>query len=168
MSSAKWLSCSSMYENARSRVGVGCNLNEEFSVKVDIHQGSWLSPLLFITVLEALSQEFCTGCPWENLYINDLVVITESLEELQKKLILRKTNMEGKGLRVNTGKTKVLISGLGLDMLQKSVKDGWLFQLCPQEMQWYLWPSESDPSFKSERCTGQASRWQTNDRGHSG
>ena len=37
-------------------------------------------PLLFITVLEALSHEFHTGCPWENLYADDLVIISESLE----------------------------------------------------------------------------------------
>ena len=67
----------SMYENARSRVHVGCNLSEQFSVKVGVHQGSFLSPLLFIMVLEALSQEFRTGCPWENLYADDLVIITE-------------------------------------------------------------------------------------------
>ena len=87
-----------------------CNLSEEFSVKVGVHQGFCLSPLLFIMVLEALSQEFRTECPWENLYGDDLVIITESLEELQQKLILWKTNMERKGLRVNMGKTNVLTS----------------------------------------------------------
>ena len=48
-------------------------LDEPFSVKVGVHQGSVLSPLLFITVLEALSQEFRTGCPCELLYADDLV-----------------------------------------------------------------------------------------------
>ena len=35
--------------------------------KVGVHQGSVLSPLLFIMVLEVLSIEFRTGCPWELL-----------------------------------------------------------------------------------------------------
>ena len=113
----------SMYEKARSRVCVDCNLSEEFSVKAGLQQGFCLSPLVFITVLEALSQEFHAGCPWENLYADDLVIITESLEELQQKLISWKTNIEEKGLRVNMGKTKVLMSGLGLSVLQKSSKD---------------------------------------------
>ena len=108
-----------MYENIRSRVGVGCNPSEDFGVKMGVHQGFNLSPLLFIMVLETLSPEFRTGCPWENLYANDLVIITESLKELQHKLIPWNTNMEGKGLRVNMDKTKVLISGPGLDGLQK-------------------------------------------------
>ena len=59
----------SMYYNARSRVRVNDSLSEvEFSVKVGVHQGSVLSPLLFIMVLEALSIKFRTGCPWELLY----------------------------------------------------------------------------------------------------
>ena len=41
-----------MYANARS---VGEGYSEEFEVKVGVHQGSVLSPLLFIIVLEALS-----------------------------------------------------------------------------------------------------------------
>ena len=41
--------------NARSRVRVGEGYSEEFEVKVSAHQGSVLSPLLFIIVFEALS-----------------------------------------------------------------------------------------------------------------
>ena len=44
-----------MYSNARSRVRVGEGYREEFEVKVGVHQGSVLSPLLFIIVLEASS-----------------------------------------------------------------------------------------------------------------
>ena len=44
-----------MYANARSHVCVGEGYNEEFEVKVGVHRGSVLSPLLFIIVLEALS-----------------------------------------------------------------------------------------------------------------
>ena len=93
-------------------------------MKVVVHQVFCLSPLVFITtVLEAFCQEFRTGWPLENLYADDLVIITESLRDMQQKLILWQTNMETNGLRVNMDKTKVLISRLGLDVLQKSVKD---------------------------------------------
>ena len=44
-----------MYANARSRVHAGEGYSEEFEVKVGVHQGSVLSLLLFIIVLEALS-----------------------------------------------------------------------------------------------------------------
>ena len=87
-SPAMWSGCccsyKNMYENARSSVRVGYNLSEEFSVKMGVHQVSCLSPLLLITVLEDISQEFHKGCPWEILYAYELVIIHESSEELQE------------------------------------------------------------------------------------
>ena len=109
-----------MYSNARSRVGVGEGYSKEFEVKVGVHQGSVLSPLLFIIVLEALSREFRCGIPWENLYADDLVIIAESLEECVRRLLTWKEAMEEKGLRVNAGKTKIMICGTGLDLLQST------------------------------------------------
>ena len=109
-----------MYANARSRVRVGEGFSKEFEVKVGVHQGSVLSPLLFIIVLEALSREFRAGVPWEVLYADDLVIIADSLEECVRRLLIWKEAMEKKGLRVNAGKTKVMICGTGLDLLQSS------------------------------------------------
>ena len=89
-------------------------------MKVGVHQGSLLSPLLFIIVLEALSREFWAGVPWEDLYADDLVIIADSLQECVRRLLIWKEAMEKKGLRVNAGKTKVMICGTGLDLLQSS------------------------------------------------
>jgi len=47
-----------------------------------MHQGSALSPLLFLMVMEALSREFRVALPWELLYADDLVVIAETEEDL--------------------------------------------------------------------------------------
>ena len=110
----------SMYKDVRSRVRVGDGYSEEFGVGVGVHQGSVLSPLLFIIVLEALSREFRTGCPWELLYGDDLMISAESMEELLVKVQTWKTEMEKKGLRVNMGKTKIMESGINMDVLKKS------------------------------------------------
>jgi hypothetical protein len=54
----------SMYEGALTSVRLGVGESAEFAVKVGFHQGSVLSPLLFIIVLEALSKKFRIGLPW--------------------------------------------------------------------------------------------------------
>ena len=69
-------------------------------------------------MLEPLSREFRSGVPWEDLYADDLVIIAESLEEYVRRLLTWKEAMEKKGLRVNAGKTKIMICGTGLDLLQ--------------------------------------------------
>ena len=56
-----------MYANARSQVRVGKGFSQEFEMKVGVHQGSVLSPLLFIIMLLALSREFPAGVTWEDL-----------------------------------------------------------------------------------------------------
>ena len=49
-----------------------------FEVKVGMHQGSALSPLLFLIVMEVISREFRVALPWELLYADDLAVIAET------------------------------------------------------------------------------------------
>ena len=109
-----------MYANARSHVRVREGYSEEFEVMVGVHQGSALSPLLIIIVLEALSREFRSGVPWENRYADDLVIIAEFLEECVRRLLTWKEAMEKKGLRINARKTKIMICVTGLDLLQSS------------------------------------------------
>ena len=80
--------------------------------------------------------------------------------------------MEWKGLWVNMGKTKVLISGPGIDVLQKSGKDpcgvclkgvgtnssfcGGCFSWSHKKCNGTPGRLKSDASFMCKRCTGQA------------
>ena len=87
-----------MYANERSHVRVGEGYSEKFKVKFSVHQGSVLSLLLFIIVLEASSLEFRSGFPWEDLFADDLGIITESFEECVRRLLTWKEAMQEKGL----------------------------------------------------------------------
>ena len=163
----------SMYKDVRSRVRVGDGYSEEFGVGVGVHQGSVLSPLLFIIVLEALSREFRTGCPWELLYADDLMISAESMEELLVKVQTWKTEIEKRGLRVTMGKTKIMESGINLDVLKKSGK--YLCGVCQSGVgssnaifcggckRWVhkkcsgiKGPLRPDPEFRCARCLGTA------------
>ena len=57
-----------------------------FEVKVGMHQGSAMSPMLFVIVMEAISREFRVALRWELLYANESVVIAETKEDLIKRL----------------------------------------------------------------------------------
>ena len=64
-------------------------MGESGVFNVGVHQGSVLSPLLFIIVLEALSREFRVGLPMELLYaeISDCRnkgIITGAGEEMER------------------------------------------------------------------------------------
>ena len=97
-----------MYEDASTKVRMNGRESRAFNVKVGLHQGSVLSPLLFIIMLKALSREFMEGLPMELLYAVDLVLIAETKELLLEKVRRWKKGMEKKGLRVNAGKKKIM------------------------------------------------------------
>ena len=117
-----------MYDGARTAVKIKGNESKAFEVKVGVHQGSVLSPLLFIIVLEAISKDFREGLPWELLYADDLAVIAESEEELLEKIERWKDGMERKGLKVNIGKTKVMRCKVGAGRVEDSGK--WPCGIC--------------------------------------
>src|SRR5258706_15002376 len=111
-----------MYEGVTTSVKLGAGETEEFSVRVGVHQGSVLSPLLFIIVLEELSKKFRVDLPWELFYADDLALMEESEQELIVKIKLWKTGMEEKGLRVNMGKTKLMVSRIRHGQAENSGK----------------------------------------------
>ena len=112
----------SMYDNVTTANKVDGKLSDEFEVKVGVHQGSVLSPLLFIIVLEAISMYCRSGLPWELGYADDLVIIAESEKRLMEKVSKWKEDLERKGLKVNVGKTKVMKCMVGSGVVVETGK----------------------------------------------
>ena len=63
-----------------------------------VYHGSVLSPLFLIIVLEALSHMLRSGAPLEDIYVDHLVIITESLEDPVRRLLIRKKSHDGEGV----------------------------------------------------------------------
>ena len=63
-----------LYTDACTIVRTDAGLSESFEVKVGLHQGSVLSPLLFAAVMDVVSSEARSGLPSELLYADDLVL----------------------------------------------------------------------------------------------
>ena len=101
----------SLYEGAKTRVRVGLELSEELEVKVVVHQGSVLLLLAFAIVVDVVMESVRNGLMSEMLYADDLVLMSEAMDGLQEKFWKWKEAFESKGLKVNLGKTKVVVSG---------------------------------------------------------
>ena len=68
-----------------------------------------------------LSQNLPEGALSELLYAEALVLMSETIEGLSDRFIKWKEAFESKGLNVNLGKTKVMVSGgITKDVLSKS------------------------------------------------
>ena len=52
----------SLYEGVKTRVIVGQELSDEFEVKVGVHQGSVLWPLVFAIVVDVVTENVRSGC----------------------------------------------------------------------------------------------------------
>ena len=108
---SKGLAVMSFYDSAKTRVRMGSAYSEEFEVKVGVHQGSVLLPLLLAVVVDVITENAKTGVVNELLYADDLVLMSETMGDLKKRFWNWKNTLESKGLKVNTRKTKVMVSG---------------------------------------------------------
>ena len=95
MATVRWMGVSeaearmveAMYERTKGRVVVGSELSEEFPVNIGLRQGSALSPLLLVLVMELISRKISMKDVLRKMmYADDLAIIAESKEELQEML----------------------------------------------------------------------------------
>merc|ERR1711893_505773 len=102
-----------LFEEANTVIRTGAGDTNSFYVRVGVHQGSVLSPLLFAIVMDTVTKPAREGLPWEILYADDLVLMADKEEDLMKMLVEWRGCLSSKGLKVNTGKTKVMVSAVG-------------------------------------------------------
>ena len=103
-----------MYEGAKTTVRTKQGRTEVVPVDVGLHQGSALSPFLFLVVLDTLTSDLRNNEDlWELLFADNLVIISDTEEELQERFLTWKRSLERGGLKVNLGKTKTMLSCRG-------------------------------------------------------
>ena len=78
------------------------------TIAIPLHQGSALSPLLLITVMDVISQELGRGPPHAMLFADDLVLCENTRKQAEEQLELWRKAIENKGLRVSRSKTEYL------------------------------------------------------------
>ena len=90
----------SLNEGAEMKVRVGSGLSEEFFVKVGVHQGSVLSPLLFAMVIDKVTENARKRWMKQILYADKLVLMEETMKELRENFDEWREAFESKGMRV--------------------------------------------------------------------
>ena len=95
----------SLYKDCKTVFSVDGKQSSSFRVKVGVQQGSALTPLLFIMVMDVRTEDVRDGSLLE-LYEDDLVLFGELLNEVMDKYGRWENAVEGKSLRVNVDKTK--------------------------------------------------------------
>ncbi|KAK3535805.1 hypothetical protein QTP70_021117, partial [Hemibagrus guttatus] len=96
-----------MHERSRTDV-VRCAVGEteEFNVEVGLHQGSALNPFLFAMVMDQLPEEVRQESPWTLMFADDIVICSESREQVEENLERWRFALERRGMKVSRSKTE--------------------------------------------------------------
>ncbi|KAK3514971.1 hypothetical protein QTP70_000740 [Hemibagrus guttatus] len=97
-----------MYERSRTVVRCAVGQTEEFNVEVGLHQGSALRPFLFAIVMDQLSEEVRQESPWTMMFADDIVICSESREQVEENLERWRFALERRGMKVSRSKTEYM------------------------------------------------------------
>ena len=120
-----------MYKDVRTCLKTVNGMSESFEVRIGVHQGSALSPYLFILVLDELLKGVVKEAPWCMLFADDMGLIGDTAEEVQDMLEKVREALESKGLKINWEKTEHMESkwkGEGDSGDRVKIDDGMLFK----------------------------------------
>ncbi|KAK3548079.1 hypothetical protein QTP70_004507 [Hemibagrus guttatus] len=97
-----------MYERSRTVVRCAVGQTEEFKVEAGLHQGSALSPFLFAIVMDQLSEEVRQESSWTMMFADDIVICSESREQVEENLERWRFALERRGMKVSRSKTEYM------------------------------------------------------------
>lgn len=100
-----------IYRGATSSVRSSVGTSKDFPIRVGVHQGSALSPLLFVTVMDAVTRDLQKPVPWTLLYADDVVLFSRTREDLEGDVRRWKNKLAEFGMRLNVKKTEYMESG---------------------------------------------------------
>ena len=80
-----------------------------------------LSPLLFAIVVDVITENARSSVVNKLLYVDDLVFMSKTMEELKERFWNWKGGLESKSLKVNTRKTKVMVSRLEGELFKSKI-----------------------------------------------
>jgi len=97
-----------MYKNCTTSVTTSEGATEEIDIKVGLHQGTVLSPFLFIVILDVIPEKIDEETPWAMLFADDLVIFDREGGRVEERLETWRGYLEESGLKVSRKKTEHL------------------------------------------------------------
>ena len=86
-------------------------ISKHFEVGIGLHQGSALSPFLFIMLIDTLSQDVRTELQWELLNANDLGIIDITSTDTKHRMESWQNVFTDNGLKINVQKQNLRQQG---------------------------------------------------------
>ena len=99
-----------MYRSSKTQVVTQKGETENFPIEVGVRQGSALSPLLFIIIMDVLTENIEKDPPWAMMFVDDLVLCAMTREEVEEDLETWRVVFERHGLKISRTKTEYLPS----------------------------------------------------------
>jgi Reverse transcriptase (RNA-dependent DNA polymerase) len=97
-----------MYINVVTYVRACDGESDAFSIKIELHQGSVLSPYIFTLVIDEITKDIQEDIHWFILFADDVVLIDEMIIGVDQKLELWRQILESKGFRLSMIKTEYM------------------------------------------------------------
>ncbi|VDO19280.1 unnamed protein product [Heligmosomoides polygyrus] len=94
----------------KSRVQAAAGASVEFPISVGVHQGSALSPLLFVVVMDAITRDLQQPVPWTLLFAEDMMLACEDKDDLERQVQAWCDRLAMRGLKLNARKADYLTS----------------------------------------------------------
>ena len=99
-----------MHRSSKTQVDTQQGETEYFPIEVGLHQGSALSHLLFIIIMDVLTENIEKDPPWAMMFAEDLVMCVMTREEVEEDLKTWRVVFERHGLKISRTKTEYLPS----------------------------------------------------------
>ncbi|PWZ30103.1 hypothetical protein Zm00014a_011606 [Zea mays] len=102
-----------MYDKVVTSVRIIDGDTHVFMINIGLHQGLALSPYLFALVIYEVTRDIQGDIPWCMLFADDVVLVDESRDGVNRKLELWRQTLESKGFRICRTKTEYMRCDFG-------------------------------------------------------
>ena len=98
--------------------------SNSFGVEVALHQGSALSPYLFLLLMDVLTQDVRNDVPGSMMFADDIVLCGDDETDVTEYLETWGKALEERRMRISRPKTQFMDSNFGQDDGQERARAG--------------------------------------------